>query len=407
MRYFPGNICRCLLLTGMVMILMSLTVQAVSPEQLGLGLTEVTALDPTIIQDIKYATADNFTGQVLYPSSRCLLREPVARRVLQAQRILQSQRLGLKVFDCYRPVEVQRKMWSIYPDENYVANPASGSRHNRGASVDVGLVDALGRELPMPSPFDEFSNRSHLDYMAAPAEVLRNRRSLQEAMQQAGFLTTATEWWHFDSPDWHEYELTDADSRLVPGPAAQQVLAVAEPEPGATASRIWGIEKTPAGWKTVLGPIPVVLGRSGIAGFDRKREGDGMTPRGVFSLGPVFGYAVKADTRMKYRQATAEDAWIDDPASSRYNQWVKGIPAKESHEKLRRADDLYQLGVVVGYNTDPVIAGRGSAIFLHVWQGPAQPTAGCIAMTLADLERVVAWLDPVRNPQIIIGYRGE
>ena len=74
---------------------------------------------------------------------------------------------------------------------------------------------------------------------------------------------------------------------------------------------------------------------------------------------------------------------------------------------MRRTDGLYQLGVVVGYNTDPVIAGRGSAIFMHVWKGPGQSTSGCVAMALSDLERVVGWLDPARQPRIIIGVRGE
>ncbi len=406
MKHFPGKVGRGLILAWVAMCICA-GVQAVSPEQLGLGLTDVAALDSSIIHDIKYATADNFTGQVLYPSSRCLLREPVAQRLLQAQRNLRTRGLGLKVFDCYRPIEVQRKMWSIYPDANYVADPASGSRHNRGASVDVGLVDAAGRELPMPSGFDDFSERSHLDFMTASPEALHNRRILQEAMRQTGFSPVTTEWWHFDSPDWRDYRLLDADSRLVPAPDVSQVLAVADPGPKSVTSVLWGFEKTPQGWKPALGPIPVVLGRSGVAAFEGKREGDGMTPRGVFALGPVFGYAAAADTRMPYRQATANDAWVDDPASPRYNQWVAGIPSQESHEKMRRADGLYQLGVVVGYNTEPVRAGRGSAIFLHVWQGQGQPTSGCVAMNLSELERIVAWLDPGRKPRIIIGYQGE
>lgn len=406
MKYFPGKVGRCLLLAW-IMLLFSCAAQAVSPEQLGLGLTDVAVLDPSIVHDIKYATADNFTGQVLYPSARCLLREPVAHRLLQAQRNLRGQGLGLKVFDCYRPIEVQRKMWTIYPDEDYVANPASGSRHNRGASVDVGLVDATGRELPMPSNFDEFSARSHLAFMAASPEALRNRQILQAALGQAGFLPLPTEWWHFDSPDWREYRLSDADARLAPDPDAAQVLAVAQPRPGSVESVLWGYEKTSRGWERVLGPIPVAVGRNGMAAFDRKREGDGMTPRGVFALELVFGYAATAETRMPYRRATNEDAWIDDPGSPRYNQWVKGIPTRESHEKMRRTDGLYQLGVVVGYNKDPVIAGRGSAIFLHVWKGSGQATSGCVAMNLSDMERIVAWLDPVRKPRIIFGYEGE
>ena len=406
MKYFPGKVGCCLLLAGFV-LLFGCVVQAVSPEQLGLGLADVGVLDPSIVQDLKYATADNFTGQILYPSARCLLREPVAYRLLQAQRNLRAQGLGLKVFDCYRPIEVQRKMWKIYPDPNYVADPASGSRHNRGASIDVGLVDAKGRELPMPSSFDEFSERSHIDYMEATPEALRNRQVLQTAMVQAGFLYMTTEWWHFDSPDWKMFQLSDADSRLVPSPDAAQVLAVAQPKRGSAESFLWGFEKTPHGWDAVLGPIPVSLGRTGIAAFDQKREGDGMTPRGVYTLGPVFGYAAMAETRMPYRQATDLDVWVDEPTSPRYNQWVRGIPSHESHEKMRRADGLYQLGIVVGYNTAPVVAGRGSAIFLHVWKGPGQSTSGCVAMKLTELERITAWLDPNKKPQIILGYQGD
>jgi L,D-peptidoglycan transpeptidase YkuD (ErfK/YbiS/YcfS/YnhG family) len=132
-----------------------------------------------------------------------------------------------------------------------------------------------------------------------------------------------------------------------------------------------------------------------------------MTPRGVFTLGPVFGYAASADTKMPYRQATETDAWVDDPASARYNQWVRGIPTRESHEKMRRTDDLYRLGVVVGYNTDPVVSGRGSAIFLHIWKGPGQSTSGCVAMEEKNLERIVAWMRPDQKPGIILGFRRE
>jgi L,D-peptidoglycan transpeptidase YkuD (ErfK/YbiS/YcfS/YnhG family) len=172
-------------------------------------------------------------------------------------------------------------------------------------------------------------------------------------------------------------------------------------------SLLRGYEKTPSGWRQVWGPIPVTLGRAGIAAFDQKREGDGMTPRGVFGLGLVFGHAETVDSRMPYRQATPEDAWIDDPASPRYNQWVKGIPAAESHEKMRRADQLYRLGIVVGYNTEPIVAGLGSAIFVHIWKGPGQSTAGCIAMAEPELQKIVAWLDPAMSPQIILGTAGE
>lgn len=403
MNYFPGNrLLICILLLSFFSVGM-----AVASPATDMGLVDVQLLDPSIIKDMRYATTDNFTGQILYPSDRCVLRESVAHRLLQAQRRLKSQGLGLKVFDCYRPVSVQQKMWAVFPDANYVANPATGgSRHNRGASVDVGLVDATGRELPMPSVFDEFSERSHLDFMEATPEALRNRQTLQAVMRQVGFSPVTTEWWHFDAPDWRDYELSNMDPRMAPTGSAQ-VLAVAQPRSGSVETVLWALQQTPQGWRTVLGPIAVNVGRAGIAGFDQKKEGDGMTPRGVFPLKLVFGYAATADSRMPYRQADDEDVWIDEPSSPRYNQWVRGIPVKESHEKMRRDDHLYRLGVVVGYNTDPVVAGRGSAIFLHIWKGPGQPTAGCVAMAESDLERIVAWLDPAQKPQIILGYPGE
>jgi len=403
MKYFPGN---RLLISILLLCFFSVGMVAASPAE-DLGLVDVQALDPSIIKDMRYATTDNFTGQILYPSDRCVLREPVAYRLLQAQRRLRSQGLDLKVFDCYRPLSVQQKMWTVFPDANYVANPATGgSRHNRGASVDVGLVDAAGRELSMPSAFDEFSERSHLDFMAATPEALHNRQTLQAVMRQVGFSPVTTEWWHFDAPDWRNFEVSNMDPRLTPTGSAQ-VLAVAQPRPGSVETVLWALQQTPQGWRTVLGPIAVNIGRAGIADFDKKQEGDGMTPRGVYPLKLVFGYAASVDSRMPYRQATTEDFWIDETSSPRYNQWVQGIPTKESHEKMRRDDHLYRLGVVVGYNTDPVVAGRGSAIFLHIWKGPGQATAGCVAMAENDLERIVAWLDPGQKPQIILGYQGE
>lgn len=406
--YCPGN--KKFYYTGLLLLLFIFSTgiaQALTPAALGLDFVDVQALDSSLVLDIRYATTNNFTGQVLYPSARCLLREPVAYRLLQAQRILRAQGMGLKVFDCYRPIEVQKKMWAIFPDANYVANPAAGgSRHNRGTAVDVGLVDAAGNEMKMPSAFDEFSERSHLDFLTAEPAALKNRQILQTAMRQAGFKPVNTEWWHFDDPDWANYAATNIDPRIVPA-GASQVLAVMEPKPGSVESRLVGFEKTASGWQQAIGPIPVTLGRSGIAAFGQKREGDGKTPRGVFPLNLVFGYAAAANTQMPYRQATEQDAWIDDPASPRYNQWVHGIPAQESHERMKRQDAQYRLGIVIGYNMDPVVAGHGSAIFMHIWKRPGQSTAGCIAMEEPELEKIVAWLNPASAPQIILGAVGE
>ena len=164
---------------------------------------------PGLKLDIRYATANNFTGRALYGAPRCMLRPAVVERLARAQQAAAAQGLGLKVFDCYRPLAVQRAMWTLVPDERYVADPAKGSRHNRGAAVDLTLVDATGRELAMPTAFDDFSARAHRDYQDLPAATLANRALLERIMQDAGFSGLATEWWHFDADGWERYEILD------------------------------------------------------------------------------------------------------------------------------------------------------------------------------------------------------
>lgn len=171
---------------------------------------DVQALEPTIAIDLRYATADNFVHRAVYPpSARCYLRVPVAERLQAVQRELRAQGLGLKLFDCYRPRPVQRLLWAVVPDERYVAHPDKGSRHNRGAAVDLTLVDKAGRELPMPTPFDDFTEKAHRDYRKLPPEVLANRQRLEAAMGRHGFVPMPTEWWHFDGEDAGSYPLDD------------------------------------------------------------------------------------------------------------------------------------------------------------------------------------------------------
>lgn len=172
-------------------------------------LVDVAQVDPRIIIDIKYATADNFMGRPLYPANRCLLRESVAQRLVRVQDDLAGRGYGLKVHDGYRPPSVQKLMWEVLPDPRYVADPATGSRHNRGAAVDVTLVDAGGRELPMPSGYDEFTERAHRTYEGGTTEARRNRDLLIEAMERHGFKGLQSEWWHFDAPGWKRYPVLD------------------------------------------------------------------------------------------------------------------------------------------------------------------------------------------------------
>ena len=178
-------------------------------------LVQVNLLDSSILVDVKYATPDNFVGSVLYDTNLCFLRQSVAKRLVRVQQRLQQQGLGLKILDGYRPLSVQKKMWKLMPDSRYVADPQKGSRHNRGAAVDVTLVDHAGRELEMPTAYDDFTEKAHRDYQALPPAAIQHRAILQQAMQAEGFLPLTSEWWHFDAPNWQNYALLDIPLKTI------------------------------------------------------------------------------------------------------------------------------------------------------------------------------------------------
>lgn len=155
-----------------------------------------------VFVDARYAGADNFLKRPLYPTSDLYLMEPVLRRLLnQVLPSLRQQNLGVKVWDGFRPLGIQREMWAHTPDPRYVADPTLGSNHNRGCAVDLTLTDAAGRERPMPTPFDDFSPRAHRDHPDIPAAARANSLTLTEAMVGGGFVPFPTEWWHFDAPE--------------------------------------------------------------------------------------------------------------------------------------------------------------------------------------------------------------
>lgn len=181
-------------------------------------IVDLSDVDPRIVIDLRYATDQNFTNQVLYPAGmRCRLRASVAQRLRRVQDHLVAQGMGLKIYDGLRPLEVQRTMWQIMPDSRYVADPAKGSRHNRGAAVDVTLVDLAGRELEMPTPYDDFTEAAHRAYAGCSDAAAKHRKQLEEAMYAEGFTGLQTEWWHFDAPNWQEYALVD-DGAAVEAP---------------------------------------------------------------------------------------------------------------------------------------------------------------------------------------------
>jgi zinc D-Ala-D-Ala dipeptidase len=175
------------------------------------GLIDVHARNPRIVLDIRYATPANFTHTAVYESAECWLNAVAAARLDAVERELEPEGLRLKVWDCYRPLSVQRKFWALVPDERYVANPAKGSRHNRGAAVDLTLVRADGTELAMPTGFDDFTAKAHRDFTALPPEAVANRARLERAMVKHGFVPLPTEWWHFDSEGWESLPVMDVD----------------------------------------------------------------------------------------------------------------------------------------------------------------------------------------------------
>jgi D-alanyl-D-alanine dipeptidase len=173
----------------------------------------VREVNPHIIVDMKYATEDNFTKKTLYESNTCFLKRTTAVKLDAVQKELEGMNLGLKVWDCYRPLAVQRSLWQILPDERYVANPEKGSRHNRASSVDVTLVDFQGKELQMPTGFDDFSPKAHHHYQDLPDQVIRNRELLKGLMQKAGFIPLSEEWWHYDDENWMRFDILDVPFR--------------------------------------------------------------------------------------------------------------------------------------------------------------------------------------------------
>jgi L,D-peptidoglycan transpeptidase YkuD (ErfK/YbiS/YcfS/YnhG family) len=163
------------------------------------------------------------------------------------------------------------------------------------------------------------------------------------------------------------------------------------------------LEKNDAIWTLAFPVFIGTIGEKGFASIHKKKEGDRKSPTGIFPLGTAFGYSLSVATKMPYRQATEDDFWVDDTNSEDYNKWVRGQPKATSMEKMKRGDDLYKYGIVIEYNTSPVVKGKGSAIFLHVWRGEKKPTLGCLAMAEDKILGLLAWLNPASEPLIIMG----
>lgn len=156
------------------------------------------SLSNDFVFDMKYATPDNFLKQAVYDCGECYLRKSTAKALVKANEEFKSLGYRIKLFDCYRPLSVQKKMWKILPGTHYVANPAKGSKHNRGAAVDLTLVDAQGKELDMGTPFDFFGKKAHHTCTTLPKKVLENRKLLKDVLNKYNFKSIFSEWWHYE-----------------------------------------------------------------------------------------------------------------------------------------------------------------------------------------------------------------
>lgn len=173
-------------------------------------LVEIKKAIPSIMLDIRYATKNNFMGQVMYPEARAFARKPVVDQLKTIQHVLAKKGYGLKIYDAYRPYAITVAFYDKASDKDFVANPAKGSKHNRGCAVDLTLIDLkTGKEIPMPTPYDSFKPEAAPGFKDLPADIIRNRDFLISTMEAHGFKVIHNEWWHFDFKGWQNYDLMD------------------------------------------------------------------------------------------------------------------------------------------------------------------------------------------------------
>lgn len=150
------------------------------------------------VYDMKYATADNFLKAKVYDCAECFLRLKTVKALLSANAIFATKGYKIKIYDCYRPLDIQKKMWEIVPNPKYVAHPKTGSIHNRGGAVDISLVTLQGDAVDMGTDFDYFGAKASHSYLDLPKKVLHNRNLLKSVMNSVGFSAFESEWWHYN-----------------------------------------------------------------------------------------------------------------------------------------------------------------------------------------------------------------
>lgn len=174
-----------------------------------LDFVKLKELDDTFVYDMRYATKNNFLKAAVYECADCVVRKVVADSLIKANEYFKSKGYRIQFFDCYRPLDVQKKVWEVLPNSTYVANPQYGSIHNRGGAVDITLVDANGDVLDMGTEFDHFGEEAHHAYQNLSEEVLANRKLLKVGMIKFGFNPIRSEWWHYNFGQSKQYEVSN------------------------------------------------------------------------------------------------------------------------------------------------------------------------------------------------------
>ncbi len=374
--------------------------------------------------DMKYATCNNFTGKTLYPSPTCVLTKGTLEKLTKANNLVMKQGYKIKIWDAYRPLSVQKIMWDATPDKKYVANPyGSGSKHNRGAAVDVTLVDSKGKELIMPTGFDNFTVKASPNYKGMTSEQRKNLSILSKAMTSSGFKTISTEWWHFEDTDWKNYKTQDVSLskfdkinytldknkieslKFIKESTTSQLIVVTSQLINSSNVVISTYEKKNNVWVNVHRDIP---GYIGLKGFSlNKQEGDKKTPVGAFKIGTCFSNTTNVETGLNIYKYDSKDVWVDDSGSKYYNthqrEPVNGRwKSSENFSKVKNG--VYDVFFNIEYNNARV-KNKGSAIFFHI----ANPTVsikytnGCVSADRQNLLKIVKWLNKDKNPMILQG----
>jgi len=384
---------------------------------------------PDAALDIRYFGTDNFMGTRVdgYEAPQAILSVEAAVALKVVSGDLRKKGYGLKIFDAYRPERAVRHFvrWAeelndtrmkaqFYPDvdkamlfkEGYIA---TRSGHSRGSVVDLTLIELENaRELDMGSPYDLFGKVSHHGAPGISPAQAENRAILREAMEARGFRQLKEEWWHYHLKD-EPFPKTFFDFPVrAPMPVDALTQQILEKRAGGAARIIVVTEREGTGGKKNRALLRTFAKTDGIwslrfstdgwlgkNGFSKdKHEGDGATPTGVFTFGRAFGNADDPGALLPYTKLTANDVWVDDPASKFYNQWAHAnAPDADwsSAERLMAYERAYKYVASINYNTAPIVPGKGSAIFLHV--ATANPTAGCVAVSEAAMVFLLGFIE--------------